>query len=98
MSTVFLLIPQMMLPFVYSPEKAALHVAIASALQGICVCVSMFSSDKTALPGGPVVQCGQVAEQPRDEWAVKSSCQHRQPPIVSRGAPYAMPPALLCSL
>lgn len=52
---------------------------VALALLGICV-EFMCSSDKAALPDGP------ATEQPGDEWAVKSSCQHRQPPTVSRGA------------
>lgn len=56
---------------------------VALALLGICVEV-MCSSDKAALPDGP------ATEQPGDEWAVKSSCQHRQPPTVSRGAPYVI--------
>ena len=47
----------------------------------------MFSSDMD-LPDGHVAQSLLAAEKPGDEWALK--CQHRQPPMVSRGPPFTI--------
>ncbi len=56
LSSVLLFIPEMMWPFVYSPEEAALHVAVVSAPHGEYVGVFVCFCDKATMPGGPVVQ------------------------------------------
>lgn len=98
LSSVFLFIPKIIWPFVYPPDEAALHVAVVSTLWRSARTSSCVLATKW--PCLVVVLCrvGRAAKHPGDKWPLKSLCQHRQPPTVSRGALMWLPPALLCFL